>query len=222
MNGMLSKGVRPRIVGVDFDNTLVRHDKVLCRLARERGLGVCDAEVPKRELRDAIRGLADGEAIWQEIQAEMYGPRMDEAELFPGAAAFIAGCRAKGVRLFIVSHKTETARKAPRGVNLRHAALAFMRNRGFFGAEGLGLTEDMVFFESTRREKLARIASLGCSVFVDDLEETFLEPAFPAGVEKVLFCAAPPGTAGNGIVHFTAWEDIAAYLLGGGASHESG
>ena len=222
MDSVNVKHSRRPVIGVDFDNTLVCHDKVLYRLALERGLAIEDAGTHKRGLRDAIRGLEHGEERWQEIQAEMYGARLEEAELFPGAAAFIARCREKGERLFIVSHKTEKASKAPMGVNLRDAAMAFMRRRGFFDAEGLGLTEEMVFFEATRREKLARIASLGCACFIDDLEETFLEPSFPEGVEKILFCAAPPEYTGNGIMHFAAWKDIAAYLFDGEACHGTG
>ena len=39
----------------------------------------------------------------------------------------------------------------------------------------LGLTEGDVFFNSTREEKIERIANLRCTDFIDDLEETFLK-----------------------------------------------
>ena len=32
-----------------------------------------------------------------------------------------------------------------------------------------------------------RIRALGCTHFIDDLEEVFLEPSFPSDVHKILF-----------------------------------
>ena len=44
-----------------------------------------------------------------------------------------------------------------------------------------------MFFEGTREAKLQRIASLGCTHFVDDLEEVLREPGFPPSVERILY-----------------------------------
>jgi hypothetical protein len=49
-----------------------------------------------------------------------------------------------------------------------------------------------VFFESTRAEKLSRIAELGCDWFIDDLAEVFSDPAFPPGVRRILFGQTNP------------------------------
>ena len=59
----------------------------------------------------------------------------------------------------------------PSRVNLRQAALGWMTAQGFFGTSGFAVPAENVFFESTRAEKLARIAALGCTHFIDDLEE---------------------------------------------------
>ena len=54
------------------------------------------------------------------------------------------------------------------------------------------MTPDRVYFECTLGAKLARIGSLGCTAFVDDLPELLGEPAFPRGIRRVLF--DPAGT----------------------------
>ena len=67
-----------------------------------------------------------------------------------------------------------------------------MTSQGFFGSGGLGFSEDQVFFEGTRDAKIERIRTLGCTHFIDDLEEVFLEASFPPDVEKFLFDSWPP------------------------------
>ncbi len=47
-----------------------------------------------------------------------------------------------------------------------------------------------MFFEATRSDKLARIAGLKCSHFIDDLEEVLTDPNFPSGVTRILFSEA--------------------------------
>ena len=69
-----------------------------------------------------------------------------------------------------------------------------MSTRGFFQAAGYGIAPDAVYFENTRQDKIARIAQVGCTHFIDDLEEVLSDPAFPSGVERILFsdvAAAP-------------------------------
>ena len=97
------------------------------------------------------------------------------------------------------------------GVNLRSTAIDWMEKNRFFDAEGLGLTPDRVFFESTRNEKIERIKQLKCTHFIDDLEETFLEDSFPTEVERILF--AKEDTALSGVKAFRAWKDINDYIF---------
>ena len=67
-----------------------------------------------------------------------------------------------------------------------------MAERGFFCSNGFGIPIERVFFESTRAAKLERICALGCTHFIDDLEEVFSDPAFPARVLPILFAATSP------------------------------
>jgi len=172
-------------IGLDFDNTIIRYDEVFAANAVARGLlpaGFCGG---KQAVRDAIRQLPDGEVHWQRLQGHVYGAGIAGACLFPGVADFLRHARAAGGRVMIVSHKTEFGHFD--GVNLRNAALAWMRGQGFFDQDGFALAGEDVHFAGTRSQKLARIAELGCDVFVDDLPEVLGDPEFPGGVKRILF-----------------------------------
>lgn len=182
-----------RIIGVDFDNTLVTYDELLHKIAVQRGLIPASAPKSKMSIRDYIRHLPDGEIEWQKLQAIAYGPLIKEAKLIDGVQAFFELCKRNGVKAYIVSHKTEFSRYDETRTNLRTAALGWMAANGFFRTDGLGLAPDAVFFGATRQEKIEHIRALGCTHFIDDLEETFREPTFSAGVEKFLY--APHGHA---------------------------
>ena len=179
-------------IGIDFDNTLVSYDDLIHRVAVERGLIHPVVTRSKKHIRDAIRELPDGEIEWQKVQAEVYGPRLAEASPAEGAEEFLQTCARHDINVWIVSHKTEFANYDESGISLRSAARSWLERGGFVGGPVPGLSLDNVYFESTRREKLERIEKLGCSHFIDDLEETFLEESFPARVAKVLY--APHAT----------------------------
>jgi hypothetical protein len=70
-----------------------------------------------------------------------------------------------------------------------------------------------VYFEDDRAHKLARIAALDCTHFVDDLEEVFADPHFPAGVRRILFAEAGADCCD---IHCTDWRQITAAIFGNG------
>ncbi|MBA4356408.1 MAG: hypothetical protein C0405_01635 [Desulfovibrio sp.] len=232
------------VIGLDLDNTLVGYDELLCDLAVSEGFlstegapgppdssggssgnssGSTGLRLGKRALRDALRKEDNGEARWQRLQALAYGRHMPRARLMDGVAEFLAACarlranpHAGGadVELYIVSHKTQYANNFSDGTDLRRAALDFLASQGFF-APGTGLTPDRVFFESTRAAKVARIAALGCTHFVDDLEETFAEPIFPRDTTRILFDPAGDAQPQPGVTRLGSWAEISAALLNG-------
>lgn len=188
----LKIGSEPLVIGIDFDNTLAIYDELLHRLAVERGLIQPQTGPSKRLVRDSIRELPEGEIEWQKLQALVYGPRIGEAAPAPGSAEFFEECSRNGVKVNIVSHKTEFANYDETGTNLRGAALSWLEQHRFFDSQSYGLSRDDVYFESTRREKLDRIRRLACTHYIDDLEETFLEESFPPGVSKLLYSTEIP------------------------------
>jgi hypothetical protein len=175
-------------IGIDFDNTLIGYDAVFLAAARARGLvnGALPDGASKQQIRDCIRGLADGERRWQQLQGFVYGAGIGSAVLIDGAATFLQRCAMAGHEVFIVSHKTEFGHHDPARVNLRQAALGWLRAQGLLDRARFGLSEQRIYFEATRPEKLDRIARLACTHFIDDLEEVLTDPAFPRGVARLL------------------------------------
>ncbi len=200
-------------IGVDLDNTIVCYDDGFYRTAMELGLVGPDVGRGKKAIRDAIREIPNGEIEWQKLQAEIYGPRMDQAQIIDGVEIFCRECVRRSLRIYIISHKTEFAHYDPTRTNLRTAAMNWMDAHGFFASDGFGLQRDSVFFESTREAKIERIRSLRCSHFIDDLEETFLEETFPNEVHRILF--DPYGHYGPrpGMTVCSSWGEITHHLF---------
>jgi len=200
-------------IGIDFDNTLIDYTEVFVAAARQRGL--IDERVggSKRDVRDAIRRLPDGELTWQRLQGHVYGAGIGGARMFTGAGEFLRACRRRGAAVFIVSHKTRFGHYDPARVDLRDAALGWMTARGLFRPDERGIAPENVFFADDRAGKLARIAALDCSHFIDDLEEVFADPGFPAGVMRILF-----GESIDARVDFASpsWAEITAAVFGAG------
>ena len=198
-------------IGIDFDNTLIGYDEVFLAAAGERQLLAQGFSGNKQAVRDAIRLLPDGEMTWQRLQGHVYGKGIGGAVIFEGANAFLSQARAAGHTLFIVSHKTEYGHHDPDRVNLRAAARAWMEAQGFFD-EPISIARGNVFFETTRADKLARITTLGCTHFIDDLEEVLGDPNFPADVQRILFSTSVESSSLPFIV-CPNWQRITDVLL---------
>lgn len=176
------------MIGIDFDSTIIRYDRLIYEIARERGLIPENTALEKTAIRDAIRLLPDGDIEWQKVQAVIYGRRISEASMAEGFEEFVHRCRAKGLPLNVVSHKTQYAGFDETRTDLHESARNWMQMRGFFERGGLGFARDEVYFEPTRLEKIERIKKLKCSFFIDDLIEVFEEPSFPKNITKLLYC----------------------------------
>lgn len=175
------------LIGIDFDNTLAGYDSVFAAVACEMGLLDQGRDYSKTDVRNALRSQGDdGEHDWQRLQGQVYGKYMGQAEMINGTEEFLSTCRDKGETVFIVSHKTEFGHHDPSRVNLREAALAWMTDKGFFDADGFAIPRENVFFEATQGQKIDRIKALRCTHFIDDLEEIFGDPEFPATTRTFL------------------------------------
>lgn len=176
------------IIGLDFDNTIVEYTPLFRSLAIEKGwLESSSPAQSKKEVRDSVRLLPDGEMKWRDLQAAIYGPRILEATPFDGVKRFFVSCVKSGLEIQVVSHKTEyAANDFDKTCSLREMALKWFEANGFFDTDH-GLTRDRVYFADTRQEKVAKVGELGCVVFVDDLIETFMEEGFPQDVKRILF-----------------------------------
>jgi hypothetical protein len=200
-------------IGIDFDNTIITYDDVFRTAAKAKGLIAADFSGSKQAVRDAIRLLPDGELAWQRLQGQVYGKGIAEAKMVDGVAAFLRRAKAAGCTIVVVSHKTEYGHFDPDRVNLRTAALDWMTGQGLFDSEH-GIALSNVHFESTRAEKLERIATLSLTHFIDDLEEVLTDPDFPAGVARILFAEDAPAATGP-YVWCPTWRDIERQVFGG-------
>lgn len=198
-------------IGIDFDNTIVCYDRVFHRVALEQGVIPASLPATKEKVRDHLRAIGQ-EPVWTAMQGYVYGARMGDVDPFPGVLEFLRACGEYGVEACIVSHKTRTPYAGP-AYDLHAAALGWMEARGLFAPEGCGLPRERVFLEPTKADKLARIATLGCTHFIDDLPEFLSDPGFPAGVERLLFAPAGARPSGPGVTPFASWAGIAAALL---------
>lgn len=194
-------------IGIDFDNTIICYDEVFCAAAKRRGLIDPAFAGRKQALRDAIRQLPEGELAWQRLQGQVYGKGIADARMVAGFETFLRRCRAAGCAVMIVSHKTEYGHYDPDRVNLREAARAWIAAKGLLDGEH-GIPAANVFFEGTRAEKLARIAALSCTHFIDDLEEVLSDPAFPPEVKRILLA---DGERPQAIIPYAvcaSWRDV--------------
>jgi hypothetical protein len=200
-------------IGIDFDNTIARYDHLMHQLSVERKLVSEDPPMTKMEIRQALRNLEGGEDKWRELQATVYGPKMGQAALDEGVESFVGWCRKRGYGVYIVSHKTKYSEYGDSHTNLRESALEWMARHRFFEQDGLGFQESHIFFEDARRSKVKRIGSLGCTHFIDDLEETFLEEGFPDHVQKILYCRDSVTSAASSLQVATNWEEVKNYVF---------
>jgi hypothetical protein len=198
-------------VGVDFDNTIVSYDELMHAIAA--GWGAIPAGTPKnkKQIRDCLRKMPDGEIVWQRLQATAYGSRIQEAAPAAGVGEFFAFCKRRGIPVCIISHKTEYSNLGESGVNLRTSAMGWLRRRGLVAGDACGIKETEVYFEPTRSAKVGRVKTLGVTHFIDDLEETFEDPGFPPEVRRILYANATPRDM-RGITSFAAWSEILDYF----------
>jgi hypothetical protein len=205
--------MKKNIIGIDFDNTIVSYDELMHKVAVEQGWIDIHLEKDKKIIRDSIRLSIDGEVKWQRLQATVYGPRIGEAKLIDGVTQFFETCKKKSIQTYIISHKTLYSNLGESQINLREAALGWMKQHHFLNENGLGLNREQIFFESHRNEKALRAAELQCTHFIDDLEETFLEPQFPEQTQKILFSPHLSETSLQETMVVSSWDEINQYFF---------
>lgn len=199
-------------IGIDFDNTIIAYDQVFRDIAKDFGLIEAGFFGRKQAVRDAIRLLPEGEFAWQRLQGQVYGKNIGGATMIAGVADFLRRCRKQDCAVVIVSHKTEYGHFDLERINLREAALNWMAMNGLFESD-YAVGKNNVYFEGTRREKLARIANLQLSHFIDDLEEVLTDPAFPQSVQRILFAEGAARANYTFPVH-SSWRSIEEHIFG--------
>jgi len=194
------------LLGLDFDNTLANYNSVFLELAKHSQLIDDNWKGDKKELRDYLRTLPDGEYLWQKLQGKVYGKWMHKAKLFDGVKDFLLECKGNNIPIVIVSHKTVYGIHDEDKILLREEAWNWLKNNDFFDV--LGIKPERVYFESTKEEKIRRIASLGCTHYIDDLLEILIHQNFPQNTKKILFSKDADNNQMNDIYHFDDWKTL--------------
>ncbi|WP_027192577.1 HAD family hydrolase [Fundidesulfovibrio putealis] len=203
----------PLFLASDLDNTLILYGSLFRTLALEKGLVSPDVAADKNAVRRVVRALPDGESLWRELQAEVYGERIQEAEVAPQARQCLEALAASGARLAVVSHKTRHAHHPFGHVDLREAAMTCLEAKNLLHPGG-PLDPGSVFFEQTRQEKLARIAALNPTHFLDDLPEVLGHECFPEGVARILYDQTGTVITPAGVGRAGSWRDVWCRLTG--------
>ena len=201
------------LIGLDFDNTIANYDSVFKEISFQYDLLEDGWQGTKKELKQIILSLPKGEETWMKIQGKVYGEFMHKAELMPGVANFLFHCKIKEIPICVISHKTEYGHFDDKKISLRNEAIKWMGEKNLFNKSYFSLTKDKVFFSSTRKEKVKKISTIGCSHFIDDLVEVFEEPHFPQDTKRILLDTSCQDN-NKKLSVFNNWTDINNTLLG--------
>jgi hypothetical protein len=199
-------------LGIDLDNTIICYDEAFSYVAKQRELIPPDWSGSKWEVREAVRSTPNGEATWQAIQGDVYGPLISLAKLYSGVFRFLWRCNARGFEVEIVSHKTEFGHVDESKTPLRATALEFLREEQISIDNPSSLVGQVTFLD-TREAKIAYIDQQRFDWFVDDLPEVLDNL-------KILSTTKKLGFAPDGMTDFMSakkvrsWGEIESEILG--------
>ncbi|MDM8542419.1 hypothetical protein QUF90_15190 [Desulfococcaceae bacterium HSG9] len=193
-------------IGIDFDNTIICYDTVFHKAASEKGLIPNNFPQTKEQIRNYLRKLGQEDA-WTELQGFVYGVKIAEAQPFPGVIDFFRLCQENDVAVNIISHKTKHPYIGPQ-YDLHQSAYNWMKLQNFFNFDDPILTQEQVFFEISKAEKISRIEKLKCTHFIDDLPEFLSECTFPKDVVRMLFAPNHNLDKKYPFQRFTNWAEM--------------
>lgn len=202
------------LVGIDFDNTIVCYDALFHRLALERGLIPVHLPATKSHVRDYLRQIGR-EPDWTELQGIAYGPRIVDAEPYPGVKDFLTRCVNRGVACAIISHKTRHPYLGEKH-DLHEAAHRWLQEHGFYEMSRTGLSPDQVHLALTKEDKLRRIGELACDLFIDDLPEFLSEPSFSKKPKRILFDPSAAYRSDDRFARAESWVEIGKLVFAAG------
>lgn len=196
-------------IGVDFDGTIVIYDELFYDLAIQKNLISLETPKIKKEIRNQIQRLPNGDAEWQKLQAIVYGEKIKEANPAEGVLDFFDLCKRNDIKINIISHKTRYSNSGESKIDFIISANEWLKINGFFDKNLI--SGDNVFFEPTRKDKIRKIKDLNCTHFIDDLEEIFSEEEFPQEVKKILYAQNKPNTTTE--LTTDSWNEITKYFF---------
>ena len=191
-------------LGIDFDNTLITYDALFKKAALEKNLIPVNFPENKHLIRNYLRER-DQEELFTILQGEVYGSRIFEASQSEGMYESLTKVQNNGIELFVISHKTKTPYDGPK-YNLHNAAYNWLEKNLFFEKSGINLPRKNVYFEVTKEKKIKRIASLGCTHFIDDLPEIL--DMVNSKIIKILYNPKLNHIKKNDYINMKNWSEL--------------
>ena len=157
-------------IGIDFDNTIVKYDKIFINTAIKLGFINKNWNGTKKMLREV---LIKKDNQWELLQGQVYGPLMLKAKPFSGVKKFLFTANLHHHKIFIISHKSIYGHFDNTKTKLREQALTWLKKENFFNKNYISLNKSNIFFCQTRTCKIKKINELKLDFMIDDLEEIF-------------------------------------------------
>ncbi len=207
------------IIGIDLDNTIIDYRESFWLTSVSTGI-ISDNDKKdfclkkgtfpsKSQIKQYLKSEKNSDFMWESLQGKVYGQYIPHAKIYPGFANFLLHCKNRGVKVFIISHKTKFGHNDNSKTPLREAALNFLKKNNLF-SDDYGINENDVFFLNTRNAKVNKIMDLKCTYFIDDLPQIFEEKNFPQKTTKILFDPVSESLMND---TFNSWWTINKYIF---------
>lgn len=167
-------------IGIDLDNTIINYNNLFRCAAQINGFVKDDWIGGKKELKNKIKKLKDGEEKWKKLQGYIYGELIDKAKLNIGLYKFILRAKTKKCNVFIISHKTIHPHHT-KSILLRHKANKFLDKKNIFKL----IDKSNVYYASTLDEKISIINKKKLTWYIDDLSKVLNHKNLSKRIKKI-------------------------------------
>jgi len=173
-------------IGIDLDNTIINYEEVFPLFARSLGFLDLQYSTSKVSIRKQLLEQEDGELRWRRLQGQVYGAGVQSARLYPGIYRFLWRCRARGIEVHVLSHKTRFGHGDSERIPLRREAIRFLQENKLFSKAPDSLIAKVYFFDS-QNDKVNAIKEARFSWFIDDLSQILTDSRIPSCTKPILF-----------------------------------
>ena len=169
-------------IGIDFDNTIVNYDKLFGELALSKNLITKSISLKKESVKEYfVRN--NREHLWTRLQGEVYGKQIFRAKPYKHFKKSISKFEGNLFKKYIISHKTKHPILGKR-FNLHKAALKWIELNDFYN-DKVNFKIQNIYFENTIKQKLKKIKTLKCNIFIDDM--SIILENLPSKINRILF-----------------------------------
>ncbi len=192
----MSRNTKKKIIGIDFDNTIINYINVFKKLLKKNKIPFgkkLNKEIFKKKIIKKYN-----ENFYTKIQSEIYGKNIFYARKFKNLNRNLNYLQ-KRHHLILISHKTKYPIIGQK-VNLRKKALMWLNENNLYGSKKI-FNKKNVFFEETIEQKIKKIKKLKCDYFIDDLN--LILDRLPNSIGKIKF-----GSKSKKYKYFLNWKNI--------------